>query len=341
MRRTACSCGRSSAATTMMTCQCLRPCSWRKVRYIELNPAPRFRTAVWPAAPETARVKAPPPAHKNRPETATTAAPAVRARDTATGRPSASEAAANTHRKPAVLERKWGLSLSCVRPPALCATRKRGVDSDWIWLCDWLMAGWCHNTRCYGSWTGERDWDLEECKYETHNLPLPSRSRFLLDFIAHYQVKSGPKHLRTFKIWLCWKVFRFCISTHLFTMHIKIHQFCSKWSRALDKSVYFARWNTMLVVCHKSVTLCVVFRSGRRADNWLTRMQLVISSCCSPALEICTCTIMHRDVIVTKYTFICSTKPCFTLKRLLHWTLSIITLQNSFSRSVFCLFSGK
>ncbi len=50
MRRTACSCGRSSAATTMMTCQCLRPCSWRKVRYIELNPAPRFRTAVWPCS---------------------------------------------------------------------------------------------------------------------------------------------------------------------------------------------------------------------------------------------------------------------------------------------------
>ncbi len=140
MRRTACSCGRSSAATTMMTCQCLRPCSWRKVRYIELNPAPRFRTAVWPAAPETARVKAPPPAHKNRPETATTAAPAVRARDTATGRPSASEAAANTHRKPAVLERKWGLSLSCVRPPALCAIRK----GCWfrLNLTLWLADGW-------------------------------------------------------------------------------------------------------------------------------------------------------------------------------------------------------
>ncbi|KAL0178987.1 hypothetical protein M9458_024429, partial [Cirrhinus mrigala] len=70
-----------------------------KVRYRELNPAPRFRKA-------TARAKAPPPAHKNHPETATTmAAPAVRARDTATGRPSANESAAAIHRKLAVLER--------------------------------------------------------------------------------------------------------------------------------------------------------------------------------------------------------------------------------------------
>ncbi len=93
-------------------------------------------------------------------------------------------------------------------------------------------------------------------------------------------------------------VFAFLEITHLFTMHIKIHQFCSQWSgdvRTLG-SVYSARWNTMLVVCHKGVYLCVVIRSGRRAENWLARMQLVISSCCSPALEICTCTIMHRDI---------------------------------------------
>lgn len=98
---------------------------------------------------------------------------------------------------------------------------------------------------------------------------------------------------------------------------------------------------TQCLLCVIRASHCVVFRSGRRAENWLARMQLVISSCCSPALEICTCTIMHRDVIVTKYTFICSTKPRFALKRLLHWTLSIITLQNSFSQSVLCLFSEK
>lgn len=139
-RRTACSCGRSSAAATM-TCLCLKPCSWRKGRCRELSPAPRCRTAVWPAAPETVRARAPPPAaHKSLPATATTAAPAARARDTATGRPSASEAAATSHRKLAVLERKWGLSLSWVRPPALCGIRK----CCWFWLnlTLWLADGW-------------------------------------------------------------------------------------------------------------------------------------------------------------------------------------------------------
>ncbi len=219
MRRTACSCGRSSAATTMMTCQCLRPCSWRKVRLHRAQSSPTLQDSSMTCstrdgasqstaagAQETVRTRQQQLLPRSGPETQLPAGrPQVKPPPTPTGSP------------------LYWRGSEVYLFPALCAIRKRGVDSDWIWLCDWLMAGWCHNTRCYGTWTGERDWDLEERKYETHNLPLPSRSRFLLwllaqsHFIAHYQVKSGPKHLRTFKIWLCWKVFRFCISTHLFT----------------------------------------------------------------------------------------------------------------------------
>lgn len=86
-RRTACSCGPSSAAE-MKTCLCLRTCFWRRGRYRELSPAPPYRTAAWPAAPETERARAPP--RRILPVTAT-AARAVRAKGTAIGRPSGNE----------------------------------------------------------------------------------------------------------------------------------------------------------------------------------------------------------------------------------------------------------
>lgn len=179
-RRTACSCGPSSAAGTM-TCPCSSPCSWRKGRYRELNPVPHYRTAVWPAAPETARARARPTPRVAR-KSPTMAAPADRARDTATGRPSASEPAGSSRYR-----RGSEVILFPVCALLLCAIRKW----CWFWLnlTLWLADGWVMSQH-------KVLWDLlgrtcfSEGNYEMHKMFLCLLVLgFFCDFspfIAHY-----------------------------------------------------------------------------------------------------------------------------------------------------------